>query len=263
MAAEIYFPIPVDTFLFKAYVPVLFLCWIGTTWTGTWPSNATAKRLWRSLRTFSPCWGLLPDRYGFAAAVAHLSRRAARFAARRIRPAPPHRRCGTGPCGEARVSASEAGGGKKQGRAGTHAPLLPALRSADPHHAAAPENAPAAWPAHPHVQRRRGTGDHVAAAAASSQPRFPRRHPLMAWSCARASSAGLRPSRRPLQTFPARRCVWCAGGCGRRQSPNPSFKTPLRRGHPPGHRKRAVHQVDELLSECHWLARYAAMADTS
>jgi len=46
-------------------------------------------------------------------------------------------------------------------------------------------------------------------------------------------------------------------------SPNPSFKSPLRPGHPPGHRTRAVHEVDDLLSECHWLAHYAAMHDTS
>ena len=46
-------------------------------------------------------------------------------------------------------------------------------------------------------------------------------------------------------------------------SPNPSFKSPLRPGRPPGHRKRAVHQVDELLSECQWLAHYAGMPDTS
>ncbi len=46
-------------------------------------------------------------------------------------------------------------------------------------------------------------------------------------------------------------------------SPNPSFKSPLRPGRPPGYRRRAVHEVDELLSECHWLARYAAIADTS
>ena len=47
------------------------------------------------------------------------------------------------------------------------------------------------------------------------------------------------------------------------KSPNPSFKSPLRPGRPPGHRTRAVHEVDELLSECHWLARYAGMPDTS
>ncbi len=38
------------------------------------------------------------------------------------------------------------------------------------------------------------------------------------------------------------------------KSPNPSFKSPLRPGRPPGYRRRAVHEVDELLSECHWLA---------
>jgi hypothetical protein len=46
-------------------------------------------------------------------------------------------------------------------------------------------------------------------------------------------------------------------------SPNPSFKSPLRRGHPPGHRKRKVHEVDDLLSECNWLAYQAVMHDTS
>ncbi len=46
-------------------------------------------------------------------------------------------------------------------------------------------------------------------------------------------------------------------------SPNPSFKTPLRPGRPPGYRRRAVHEVDELLHECQWLAHYAATADTS
>ena len=46
-------------------------------------------------------------------------------------------------------------------------------------------------------------------------------------------------------------------------SDNPSFKTPLRPGRPPGHRRRAVHLVDELLSECDWLAFRARMTDTS
>ncbi|MEQ1520893.1 MAG: hypothetical protein ABL936_06450 [Aestuariivirga sp.] len=47
------------------------------------------------------------------------------------------------------------------------------------------------------------------------------------------------------------------------KSENPSFKSPIRPGRPPGHRRRAVHEVDELLSECQWLASYAGMADTS
>ena len=47
------------------------------------------------------------------------------------------------------------------------------------------------------------------------------------------------------------------------KSENPSFKTPIRAGRPPGYRRRAVHLVDELLSECDWLAFRAAMPDTS
>jgi hypothetical protein len=46
-------------------------------------------------------------------------------------------------------------------------------------------------------------------------------------------------------------------------SPNPSFKRPIRPGLPPGHRRRNTHLVDELLTECDWLALRAAMADTS
>ena len=47
------------------------------------------------------------------------------------------------------------------------------------------------------------------------------------------------------------------------KSENPSFKTPLRPGRPPGSRRRAVHLVDELLDECQWLAHRAAMPNTS
>ena len=47
------------------------------------------------------------------------------------------------------------------------------------------------------------------------------------------------------------------------KSENPSFKTPLRPGRPPGSRRRAVHLVDELLDECQWLAFRATMPDTS
>ncbi|MBZ0260386.1 MAG: hypothetical protein K8F90_07290 [Hyphomicrobiales bacterium] len=47
------------------------------------------------------------------------------------------------------------------------------------------------------------------------------------------------------------------------KSEDPSFKTPLRPGRPPGSRRRAVHLVDELLDECQWLAHRAAMPDTS
>ncbi|MEQ1521227.1 MAG: hypothetical protein ABL936_08145, partial [Aestuariivirga sp.] len=43
----------------------------------------------------------------------------------------------------------------------------------------------------------------------------------------------------------------------------PKFKSPLRPGPPPGHRKRPIHEVDEVLTECHWLAWEALKPDTS
>jgi hypothetical protein len=47
------------------------------------------------------------------------------------------------------------------------------------------------------------------------------------------------------------------------RAPSPSFKSPIRPGHPPGHRRRKIHDVDDLLSECHALACRAMMPDTS
>jgi hypothetical protein len=43
----------------------------------------------------------------------------------------------------------------------------------------------------------------------------------------------------------------------------PTFKSPLRPGHPPGYRRKPVHAVDELLAECHGLAFDAMQPDTS
>ena len=43
----------------------------------------------------------------------------------------------------------------------------------------------------------------------------------------------------------------------------PRFKSPLRPGPPPGHRRQPVHEVDEVLAECHWLAWEAMKTDTS
>jgi hypothetical protein len=43
----------------------------------------------------------------------------------------------------------------------------------------------------------------------------------------------------------------------------PQLSTPLRRGPPPGHRKRQSHEVDEILARCHWLARNVSASDTS
>jgi hypothetical protein len=43
----------------------------------------------------------------------------------------------------------------------------------------------------------------------------------------------------------------------------PKFKSPLRPGPPPGHRKRPIHEVDEILADCHALAWDALKPDTS
>ena len=44
---------------------------------------------------------------------------------------------------------------------------------------------------------------------------------------------------------------------------SPKFKSPLRPGPPPGHRKRQIHPIDEILADCHWLAWDAMKPDTS
>ena len=49
----------------------------------------------------------------------------------------------------------------------------------------------------------------------------------------------------------------------RENAKSPKFKSPLRPGHPPGHRRKPVHEVDEVLIECHGLACDALRPDTS
>ena len=49
----------------------------------------------------------------------------------------------------------------------------------------------------------------------------------------------------------------------REKAQSPKFKSPLRPGHPPGYRRKPVHEVDEVLAECHGLACDALRPDTS
>jgi hypothetical protein len=49
----------------------------------------------------------------------------------------------------------------------------------------------------------------------------------------------------------------------REKMPSPKFKSPLRPGRPPGHRRKPTHEVDEVLIECHGLAWEALKPDTS
>ncbi len=49
----------------------------------------------------------------------------------------------------------------------------------------------------------------------------------------------------------------------RENVPSLKSRSPLRLGPPPGHRKRPVHEIDEVLAECHGLARDVLRSDTS
>ena len=49
----------------------------------------------------------------------------------------------------------------------------------------------------------------------------------------------------------------------RKASPDHKFLSPLRLGHPPGYRRKPIHQVDEVLIECDGLAWEAMKPDTS
>jgi hypothetical protein len=49
----------------------------------------------------------------------------------------------------------------------------------------------------------------------------------------------------------------------REKMPSPKFRSPLRPGRPPGYRRKATHDVDEVLIECHGLAVDALKPDTS
>ena len=49
----------------------------------------------------------------------------------------------------------------------------------------------------------------------------------------------------------------------REKVPSLKFRSPLRPGPPPGHRKKPTHEVDEVLIECHGLAYDALRLDTS
>ncbi len=49
----------------------------------------------------------------------------------------------------------------------------------------------------------------------------------------------------------------------REAMPGPVFKSPLRPGPAPGRRKRHIHEIDDILADCHWLAWDAMRTDTS
>lgn len=49
----------------------------------------------------------------------------------------------------------------------------------------------------------------------------------------------------------------------RRAAPEFKSTSPLRPGRPPGYRRKPIHEVEEVLAECDWLADWAMKPDTS
>jgi hypothetical protein len=61
----------------------------------------------------------------------------------------------------------------------------------------------------------------------------------------------------------SRRLVRAKARRQRLRALRPTFISPIRPGHPPGHREKPVHEVDDVLFNCHLLARDAERLDTS
>ena len=66
----------------------------------------------------------------------------------------------------------------------------------------------------------------------------------------------LRDMRRQAERY----VLWRDGAKDERR---PRRSTALRIGRPPGFRQKQIHEVDEILAECHYLAQRVQMADTS
>ena len=66
-----------------------------------------------------------------------------------------------------------------------------------------------------------------------------------------------------LDNLPAEAKRLASALARRANVPRLRFRTPLRPGHPPGYRRKPTHEVDELLKQCHWLARETLAPNTS
>jgi hypothetical protein len=66
-----------------------------------------------------------------------------------------------------------------------------------------------------------------------------------------------------LADLPAQAIRLARAEARRLQEPGRPYKSPIRPGRPPGHRKKPIHEVDHILADCHWLARDAVHHDTS
>ena len=141
-------------------------------------------------------------------------------------------------------------------------PFLPALRSAATHRAAAPQKI--SKRAVPRIHFFNNDGEFITIGPPIRPAKAPAR-PKSADGMVNAARVirRLEALEAALADLPRQAKRLARWRMREEKSENPSFKTPLRPGRPPGHRRRAVHLVDELLSECDWLAFRAAMPDTS
>ncbi|MGL6183366.1 MAG: hypothetical protein ACRC2G_14420, partial [Aestuariivirga sp.] len=98
-----------------------------------------------------------------------------------------------------------------------------------------------------------------APAVASDEPDPPEDHTVDAGPLCRRLAA-IRSALEDLPRQAKRYARWRARPPETRR---PKRQESLRTGPPPGLRRKPTHEVDEILAECHWLARHAAATDTS
>ena len=179
-------------------------------WTGTWPSNATAKRSRVSLKHCSPCWGwqAKPRFLGFPTPP---QRRAARAAPRRIRPAAPYYHRGARACGEAGAFASRAQGADD--RKAWHTTLFFSSSSIRGKISRSCASIASSTRSIRHVSFSSETIPGSTTSGHHPRPwPLPLRSPLMASLMPSASTAGSRSSNWRWMICRARPGVWPAGG---------------------------------------------------
>ncbi len=93
-------------------------------------------------------------------------------------------------------------------------------------------------------------------------PAVPEPEPDQTVSTARLSQR-LAAIKHALETLPEQAQRMARWRARRALLKNPKFKSPLRPGPPPGHRKRSRDPVDEILKDCHAFAWEALHKDTS
>ena len=76
-------------------------------------------------------------------------------------------------------------------------------------------------------------------------------------------AAALRPSASRWTDLPRQAKRYARWQARPLETRRPKRLLALRSGPPPGLSGRHAREVDEILSECHWLARHAAATDTS